>query len=61
MNPLTVPMIVKSRFPLLTYVMLGAVALAIGYVLYLMVRHERRMRNIKKHGHSLHTGHHGNH
>jgi hypothetical protein len=63
MNPsdLTIPMIVKTRYPILTYIMLAAVGIAIAYVLYLMVRHELRLRRAKKHGHSPHTGHHGNH
>jgi hypothetical protein len=58
---LTIPMIVKSRYPVLTYVMLAAVSASIIYVLYLMIRHEYRIRRAKKHGHSPHTGHHGNH
>jgi hypothetical protein len=58
---LTIPMIVKSRYPILTYVMLAAVGIAIVYVLYLMISHERRIRSAKKGGHSPHTGHHGNH
>jgi hypothetical protein len=58
---LTIPMIVKSRYPILTYIMLAAVSVSIGYVLYLMIRHEYRIRRAKKYGHSPHTGHHGNH
>jgi len=58
---LSIPTSVKTQFPVLTYVMLASVTILICYVLYLMIRHEFRLRRAKKHGHSPHTGHHGNH
>ena len=61
MNPLTVPMIVKASQPILTFIMLSAVGCASAFVLYLMVRHELRIREAKKRGHGPHTGHDGNH
>ena len=44
MNTLTIPMIVKTRYPVLTFIMLAAVGIAIVVVVCLMVRHERRIR-----------------
>jgi hypothetical protein len=61
MNPITIPMIAKSSNPLVTTVLFTAVVAAIGFVLYLMLRHEHRTRKARKKGHSPHTGHHGNH
>ena len=61
MNPLTVPMIVKTTHPALTLIMLAAVGAAILFVLYMILRHEVRTRAARKRGHSPHTGHHGNH
>jgi hypothetical protein len=61
MSALTIPMIVKTNHPILTYIMLASVSVAIGFVVYLMCRHEHRTRKAKKHGQSPHTGHHGNH
>ncbi|MBI4062038.1 MAG: hypothetical protein HY403_11495 [Elusimicrobia bacterium] len=61
MNPLTIPMIVKTSQPVLTAVLLGVIGALIGCVLYWMLRHEHRTRKARKHGHSPHTGHHGNH
>ncbi len=61
MNPLTVPMIVKTSHPTMTVVLLAVVGSLIGFVLYLMLRHQHRARKAKKSGHSSHTGQHGNH
>lgn len=61
MNPLTVPMIVKSSQPVLTAVLLAIIGVLIGCVLYLMFKHERRARKARKRGESPHTGRHGNH
>ncbi|MEQ1920755.1 MAG: hypothetical protein ABL955_16310, partial [Elusimicrobiota bacterium] len=40
---------------------LAAVGVAICFVVYMLFRHSHRTRHAKKHGHSPHTGHHGNH
>lgn len=61
MNPITVPMIVKSSQPVLTAVLLAIIGVLIGCVLYLLFRHEHRTRKARKGGHSPHTGRHGNH
>lgn len=61
MNPLTVPMIVKSHDPFLTGVLLTVIGVLIGFVLYMLFRHEHRTRKARKKGDSPHTGHHGNH
>lgn len=61
MNPITIPMMVKSSQPVLAAVLLALVGAAFAGVCYLMLRHEHHARKRKKHGHSNHTGHHGNH
>jgi hypothetical protein len=61
MNPLTVPMMVKSQQPVLTAVLLVLVGAAILAVCFMLLRHQRGARKRKKHGDSPHTGHHGNH
>lgn len=61
MSPITVPMIVKNHHPVLTWVLLAAVGAAIAFVVYMLCRHAHRTHTAKKHGHSPHTGHHGNH
>lgn len=61
MNPITVPMMVKSQQPVLTAVLLVLVGVAILGVCFMLLRHERGTRRRKKHGDSPHTGHHGNH
>ncbi len=61
MNPITIPMIVKNHHPVLTWVLLAAVGVAIAFITYMMLRHQHRTRKAKKQGDSPHTGHHGNH
>lgn len=61
MYSFTLPTIDKSTNPALVYVLLAAVGVAIGFVCYMMLRHQHRTRKAKKHGDSPHTGHHGNH
>ncbi|MEK7233197.1 MAG: hypothetical protein AAB268_05240 [Elusimicrobiota bacterium] len=61
MQPITIPSISKTSHPLLTAALLALVGVAIGFVCYLMLRHQYRTRNAKKHKHSPHTGHHDNH
>ena len=61
MNTLTIPFIVKGHHPILTAVLLALVGVAIGFVVYMLLRHQHRTRKARKQGHSPHTGHHGNH
>ena len=61
MYTMSIPFIVKTSNPVLTYGLLLVVGAAIIGVCYLMFRHQHRTRKAKKHGHSPHTGHHGNH
>ncbi len=61
MNPITIPMMVKQSHPVMTAVLLVLVLAAILGVCFLMLRHQHHARKRKKHGHSPHTGHHGNH
>lgn len=61
MNPITIPMMVKSQQPVLTFVMLALVIAAFAGVCWLLGRHHHHARKRKKHGQSPHTGHHGNH
>ncbi|MDD5302370.1 MAG: hypothetical protein PHS14_04600 [Elusimicrobia bacterium] len=61
MNPLTIPMMVKTNQPVLTFVLLALVGAAIVGVCYLMLRHQHHTRKRKKNGRNNHTGHHGNH
>ena len=61
MDPITITMLGKSTQPVLTYTLLTFVACAIAGVAYMLFRHQHRTRKARKHGHSPHTGHHGNH
>ena len=61
MYSIAIPTIVKTTNPFVTFVLLGLVGAAIGFVAYMMFRHHRRASHARKHGHSPHTGHHGNH
>lgn len=61
MSPIAVPFIVKSHQPVLTFVLLGIIGAAIGAVCYWLGLHHHEERKRKKHGHSPHTGRHGNH
>jgi hypothetical protein len=61
MSTITIPMMVKSTQPVLTFVLLAAVGAAIACVCYLLLRHQHRVRKAKKDGRGPHTGHHGNH
>jgi len=61
MNPLTIPMMVKSSSPVLSAVLLTGTLVSILAVCFLLLRHEHRTRKAKKRGDSPHTGHHGNH
>jgi len=61
MNPITIPMMVKSQQPVLTAVLLAFIAAAIVGVCWMLGRHHREDRKRKKRGDSPHTGRHGNH
>ena len=61
MYTMNIPFIVKNSNPIVTYGLLTIVGVAIGFVVYMLFRHRHRTRHAKKHGHSPHTGHHGNH
>lgn len=61
MNPITVPMMVKSQQPVLSFVLLVLVAGAILGVCWMLGCHHHRARKRKKDGQDNHTGHHGNH
>ncbi len=61
MYTMSIPFIVKSSNTILTYGLLAVVLGAIVYVSYKLFRHQHRTRKSRKHGHSPHTGHHGNH
>lgn len=61
MNPITIPMMVKGHQPVLAAVLLALIGAAFLGVCFLMARHQHHARKRKKHGHSPHTGHHGNH
>ncbi|MBI5247172.1 MAG: hypothetical protein HY923_08315 [Elusimicrobia bacterium] len=62
MTTVTIPFIVKSTNPLLTFVCLALVLAAFGYVAYLLGRHHHAKRKAKKLGHNhRHDGSHGNH
>ena len=61
MYTMNIPFIVKSSNPVVTYGLLALVGAAIGFVAYMMFRHQHRTRKAQKHGRSPHTGHHGNH
>ena len=61
MYTMNIPFIVKNSNPIVTYGLLTIVGVAIGFVVYMLFRHSHRTRRAKKHGHSPHTGHHGNH
>lgn len=61
MNPITVPMMVKSHEPVLAFVLLALVGAAIAGVCWWLGLHHHRARKRRKHGQDNHTGHHGNH
>ena len=62
MSALTIPFIVKSSSPLLTWCMLALTAAAIVFVTWQMIRHHHGHRKAKKLGHNRrHDGRHGNH
>ncbi len=61
MDSVTAPMIVKDSQSITALILLAIVAATFGYVLYLMLRHQRRTRKARKRGRSPHTGRHGNH
>ena len=61
MYSFTLPTIAKTTNPIVTYGLLAVVGVAICFVVYKLLRHRHRTRHAKKHGHSPHTGHHGNH
>ncbi len=61
MHPLSVPLIIKTSSPVLTYTLLSIVIALMAYIVFLMFQHHRITRAAKKRGDSTHTGRHGNH